>query len=44
MKKINKDRIKTWFVTGASSGVGKELCNQLIKRGYNVIAISRRNN
>ena len=42
MKKINKDRIKTWFVTGASSGVGKELCNQLIKRGYNVIAISRR--
>ena len=38
---INKDKIKTWFVTGASSGVGFELCNQLLSRGYNVVAVSR---
>lgn len=42
MKKIEKEKIKTWFVTGASSGVGHELCAQLLDRGYNVIAIARR--
>lgn len=42
MKKIDKSKIKTWFVTGASSGVGYELCKQLLDRGYNVIAVSRR--
>lgn len=42
MKKIAKEKIMTWFVTGASSGVGNELCKQLLKRGYNVIAVSRR--
>lgn len=42
MKKINKEKIKTWFVTGASSGVGHEMCKQLLERGYNVIAVSRR--
>lgn len=42
MKKITKKKIKTWFVTGASSGVGHELCKQLLDRGYNVIAVSRR--
>lgn len=42
MKKISKDKIKTWMVTGASSGIGQEMCKQLIARGYNVIAISRR--
>ena len=41
MKK-NIDKIKTWFVTGASSGVGHEVCRQLIAQGYNVIAVSRR--
>ncbi len=39
---IKKVTIKTWFVTGASSGVGKEVCQQLIDRGYNVIAVARR--
>lgn len=38
---IDKKLIKTWFVTGASSGLGFDLCNQLIHREYNVIAISR---
>jgi len=42
MKKIEKEKIKTWFVTGASSGIGHELCAQLLDRGYNVIAIARR--
>lgn len=42
MKKINKEKIKTWFVTGASSGVGHELCKQLLDRDYNVVAVSRR--
>lgn len=42
MKKIEKEKIKTWFVTGASSGVGHELCKQLLERGYNVIAVARR--
>lgn len=39
---MKTDKIKTWFVTGASSGVGKELCKQLIDRGYNVISVARR--
>ena len=42
MKKIDKEKIKTWFVTGASSGVGYEMCKQLLERGYNIIAVSRR--
>lgn len=42
MRKIDKDKIKTWFVTGASSGIGKEMCLQLLQRGYNVVAVSRR--
>lgn len=42
MNKIDRKKINTWFVTGASSGVGHELCEQLLRRGYNVIAISRR--
>lgn len=42
MKKIDKNRIKTWFVTGASSGVGHKLCEELLNRGYNVIAVARR--
>ncbi len=42
MKEIDKSKIKTWFVTGASSGVGWELCRQLLKENYNVIAVSRR--
>lgn len=41
MKKIAKDRIKTWFVTGASSGIGYEMCLQLLDKGYNVVAVAR---
>lgn len=41
-KEINKEKIKTWLVTGASSGLGHEICRQLSERGYNVIAAARR--
>lgn len=33
---------RTWLVTGASSGVGHELCRQLLLRGHNVVAAARR--
>ena len=43
MDKITLEKIKTWFVTGASSGVGHEMCRQLLDRGiYNVVACARR--
>ncbi len=41
MKKIEREKIRTWFVTGASSGVGFELCRRLLERGYHVIATAR---
>lgn len=28
--KIDKNKIKTWLVTGASSGIGHEMCTQFI--------------
>ena len=31
------------IVTGASSGIGKNICNKLINLGYQVIGISRNN-
>ena len=39
---MDKEHVRTWFVTGASSGIGHEMCRQLLSRGYNVIAVSRR--
>lgn len=42
MKKIDKNKIKTWLVTGASSGIGYQLTKELLNREYNVIAVARR--
>lgn len=38
---LAKEKIKTWFVTGGSSGIGHELSKQLLENGYNVISVSR---
>jgi len=32
---------KTWFITGASQGIGLELAKQAIEKGHNVIATTR---
>lgn len=40
-RKIDREKIKTWFVVGASSGVGLEFVKQLLARSYNVVAVSR---
>lgn len=41
MKKIDRSKIETWLVTGCSSGFGKEICIELLKRNYKVIATAR---
>ncbi|MBX4870373.1 MULTISPECIES: SDR family oxidoreductase [Rhizobium] len=33
---------KTWFITGASSGLGLEMTQQLLTQGHNVVAAIRR--
>jgi NAD(P)-dependent dehydrogenase (short-subunit alcohol dehydrogenase family) len=35
-------RTRRAFVTGASSGLGAEICLELVRRGWNVIGVSRR--
>ena len=34
--------LKTWFITGASSGLGLEMTRQLLTQGQRVIATTRR--
>ena len=36
--------MKTWFITGTSSGFGRILCEKLLKRGDRVVATLRRLN
>ena len=40
--RISRNKIKTWLVTGASSGLGAIICKELLERNYNVIALARR--
>ncbi len=35
------EKVKTWFVTGCSTGLGKALCEYLLPKGYKVIATVR---
>lgn len=34
--------MRTWFITGASSGIGREVTAQLLRRGDRVAAVARR--
>jgi NAD(P)-dependent dehydrogenase (short-subunit alcohol dehydrogenase family) len=34
--------VKTWFVTGCSTGFGRVLCEELLERGEQVVATARR--
>lgn len=40
-EKVNFNDIEVWFVTGASSGIGKTLCEELLRQGYKVAAAAR---
>ena len=43
MKTLNKENYGEWaLVTGASSGVGKEMAKEIAKRGINVMLVARR--
>ena len=33
---------QTWFITGASTGFGKELAHQLLQAGQQVVATARK--
>ena len=41
MKKIKKEKINVWLITGCSFGFGRAICEELLKRDYKVIATSR---
>lgn len=38
------EKTKTCLVTGASSGIGLEICREMVKRGWKVIGVARRQN
>src|SRR5688500_14365725 len=42
MNKTGVHMPKTWFITGASSGLGLEMTQQLLTRGHKVVATIRR--
>lgn len=42
MEKNSPNNTKVWFITGASKGFGLELTKQLLSKGHNVAATTRR--
>ena len=36
------DKNKVWFITGSSTGFGRELAEQLLESGYKVVATARK--
>ncbi len=42
MKKLNKERFGPWAViTGASSGIGKEMARMIAQRGIHTVLVAR---
>lgn len=41
-EKIMSDKNKVWFITGSSTGFGRELAVQLLEGGYKVVATARK--
>ena len=41
MKKTDRKKIETWLITGCATGFGRELCLELLNRGYKVVATAR---
>jgi len=39
---MSKNKQRTWFITGSSTGFGRELARQLLAEGENVVATARR--
>ena len=44
MNKFSSTKNKTIFITGASSGIGREVSKNFLRNGWNVIATARRLN
>ena len=40
MSEINRDKV--WFITGSSTGFGRELAEQALEKGYKVVATARK--
>jgi NADP-dependent 3-hydroxy acid dehydrogenase YdfG len=42
MSNLEKAKSSAWFVTGASSGIGRELIRQALMAGERAVAIARK--
>ena len=38
---MDKKKLQTALVTGASSGIGESLCRELVSRGWRVVGVAR---
>ncbi|MBO0877391.1 MAG: SDR family NAD(P)-dependent oxidoreductase, partial [Pseudonocardia sp.] len=39
---VTRSTVRTWFITGATSGIGQALATAALKRGHNVTLVARR--